>query len=109
MGCISTRRSAEVLAFSISNHMGKGKGGGSNREAIELQKESLRQSKLSAQRMEALMKQSIESAKSMKLPAFQGPAPLPRPGSQDAALGALESRRNLLRRNGLNSTSLTGA
>ena len=88
--------------------MAKGKGG-SNSEAMALQKESLRQSKLSSDRMEQLMKQSIDSAASMKLPAFQGPAPAPRMGGQDMSLGALETRRNLLRRNGLNSTTYAGA
>lgn len=51
------------------------------------------------------MQQSIRDARQMKLPAFQGPAPLPRPGSQDMALTAFETRRNLNRRHGLQSTS----
>ena len=89
--------------------MGKGKGGGSNREAIELQKQSMRQSAVQSRRLESLMEQSIDQARTMKLPAFQGPAPLPRMGAQDAALAALETRRNLLRRRGLQSTVYAAA
>jgi hypothetical protein len=82
--------------------------GGSNSEAIALQKESLKQSALQAKRMEELMQQSIEQAKNMKLPAFAGPSPLPQPGSADAMENALSIRRNLLRRSGLSKTVYAG-
>ena len=55
------------------------------------------------------MRQSIEQARTMKLPAFQGVAPPPRAGAQDLSLAAMESRRNLLRRSGLQSTLYAAA
>lgn len=88
--------------------MAKGKGG-SNSEAMTLQKESLRQSQLNSALMDRRMVESIEATKAMKLPAFQGPSPIPRMGSQDMALRALETRNNLRRRSGLDSTTYAGA
>jgi len=82
--------------------------GGSNKEALALQKESMRQSALSASRIEAMMQQSIEQAKSLKLPASPGPVALPQAGSADAIESAMSSRRNLMRRKGLNQTVFAG-
>lgn len=89
--------------------MAKGGKGRGNSEAINLQKESMRQSALASSRMEAMMKQSIEQAREMKLPTFQGSAPMPRMSGSDAVMSALEFRRNLQRRSGMDSTKFASA
>jgi hypothetical protein len=56
-----------------------------------------------------MMQQSIEQTKSLKLPALPGLTPLPQAGRADAVESALSSRRNLMRRKGLNQTVFAGS
>lgn len=80
------------------------KGGGSNKEAIKLQKESLAESKIQNRQMLALLQAQVDNAKALKLPKLAPPMPLPEQSSADNVAFLQETRRNLMKRNGLNAT-----
>lgn len=83
--------------------------GGNNSEAIKLQNASLKESRLQAARMEAMMKASTKAAERQVMPAFEGAAPAPTVSSADIEAAGNEMRTRLMRRQGYNSTVYAGA
>lgn len=83
-----------------------GKGAPDNSEAIALQKESLAESKIQNKQMLALLQSQVDAAKTLKLPKQAPPAALPDTSSSDMIAQSQETRRNLMKRNGLLQTRL---
>lgn len=86
-----------------------GKGGGNNDKALKLQKQSLRDSREQARRLEKLMKAQARAAGSMVLPKYEGPAAAPTQTTADLEGAATDMRTRNMRRMGLNNTVYAGA
>lgn len=83
-----------------------GKGQGSNKEAIALQRETMAESKRANREMLALLSAQVENAKTLKLPKAAAPLPLPDMGTADMVAQTQETRRNLMKRSGLAATKV---
>lgn len=80
------------------------KGSPDNSEAVKTQKELLAESKIQNRAILALMQQQVDQAKTLKLPKIAPPMPLPDTSSADMIAQSQETRRNLMKRSGLNQT-----
>lgn len=83
-----------------------GKGSPNNSAAIQLQQQSLAESKVQNKAMLALLQQQVDAAKTLQLPNPPPPMPLPQNTGADATDQLQETRRNLLKRDGLAATSV---
>lgn len=82
--------------------------GSSNSEALNLQREQMRQSQLSSDRVEMMLRESIDRAKTMKLQPVSRRTNVPMLDPRDASAQLLEQRRDAQRRSGLQSTIRVG-
>lgn len=82
------------------------KGSSSNSDAIKLQRESLAESKIQNRQTLALLQSQVDNAKSLKLPKLAPPMPLPQQSSADNVAFLQETRRNLMKRSGLEQTRI---
>ncbi len=83
-----------------------GFGGGSNKEAMNLQRQSLALQERTANETTALLKAQVENAKTLKLPKPAAPAALPTLSSTDAVAQSKEFQKNIRSRMGLNQTRI---
>lgn len=83
-----------------------GKSSPNNSAAIQLQQQSLAESKVQNKAMLALLQQQVDQAKTLQLPKPAPPMPLPQNTGADATDQLQEQRRNVLKRDGLAATSV---
>lgn len=82
---------------------------GSNKAALDLQRQSLAESRKASKRMAAMAKAQLAAIEGMEPPKLETPGPAPTRSSVDLEREALAMRNKMSRRKGLNTTTFAGA